>query len=89
MQNSNALQKNGCSVNDTACTIDERFERLWQPLKGISIKNIYVSELSYPKSIYYIEGNANVVVVGTCITFKICHGKKPASRQSIDISRVD
>jgi hypothetical protein len=39
---------------DTACTIDERFERPWQPLKGISIKNIYVSELSYPttKKIY-------------------------------------
>jgi hypothetical protein len=33
---------------DTACTIDERFERPWQPLKGISIKNIYVPELSYP-----------------------------------------
>jgi hypothetical protein len=33
---------------DTACTIDERFERAWQPLKGISIKNIYVPELSYP-----------------------------------------
>jgi hypothetical protein len=30
-----------------ACTIDERFERPWQPLKGISIKNIYVPELSY------------------------------------------
>jgi hypothetical protein len=33
---------------DTACTIDEWFERPWQPLKGISIKNIYVPELSYP-----------------------------------------
>jgi hypothetical protein len=33
---------------DTACTIDERFERPWQPLKGISIKNIYVPEFSYP-----------------------------------------
>jgi hypothetical protein len=35
---------------DTACTIDERFERPWQPLKGISIKNIYryAPELSYP-----------------------------------------
>jgi hypothetical protein len=33
---------------DTACTIDERCERPWQPLKGISIKNIYVPELSYP-----------------------------------------
>jgi hypothetical protein len=39
-----------------------------------------------PKSIYYIEENANVVVVGTDISFKIYHGKKPASRQSIDIS---
>jgi hypothetical protein len=33
---------------DTASTIDERFERSWQSLKGISIKNIYVPELSYP-----------------------------------------
>jgi hypothetical protein len=41
---------------------------------------------SQAKSIYYIEENANVVVVGTEISFKICHGKKPASRQSIDIS---
>jgi hypothetical protein len=39
---------------DTACMIDEQFERPWQPLKGISIKNIYVPELSYPatKKIY-------------------------------------
>jgi hypothetical protein len=28
---------------DTACTIDERFERPWQPLNGISIKNIQYS----------------------------------------------
>jgi hypothetical protein len=44
---------------DTACTIDERFERQpWQPLKGISIKNIYVPELSYPttKKIYKFKG---------------------------------
>jgi hypothetical protein len=40
--------KNAFGVIDTACTIDERFERPWQPLKGISIKNIYVPELSYP-----------------------------------------
>jgi hypothetical protein len=33
---------------DTACTIDERSERPWQPLKGISIKNTYAPELSYP-----------------------------------------
>jgi hypothetical protein len=33
---------------DTPCTIDERFERPWQPLKGISIKNIHVPQLSYP-----------------------------------------
>jgi hypothetical protein len=31
----------------------------------------------FSKSIYYIEENANVVVVGTDISFKICHGKKP------------
>jgi hypothetical protein len=29
-----------CRDNDTACTIDERFERPWQPLKVISNKNI-------------------------------------------------
>jgi hypothetical protein len=42
----------------TACTIDKRFERPWQPLKGISIKNIYVLELSYPtsKKIYKFKG---------------------------------
>jgi hypothetical protein len=39
-----------------------------------------------PKSIYYIEENADVVVVRTDISFKICNGKKLASRQSIDIS---
>jgi hypothetical protein len=39
---------------DTACTIDERFERPWQPLKGISIKNINVPELSYPTTKKYI-----------------------------------
>jgi hypothetical protein len=27
---------------DTAFTIDERFERHWQPLKGISIKSIFI-----------------------------------------------
>jgi hypothetical protein len=39
---------------DTACTIDEQFERPWQPLKGKSIKNINVPELAYPtpKKIY-------------------------------------
>jgi hypothetical protein len=39
----------------TACTIDQRFERPWQPLKGISIKNIYVPELSYPTTKKYID----------------------------------
>jgi hypothetical protein len=43
---------------DTACTIDQRFERPWQPLKEISVKNIYVPELSYPttKQIYKFNG---------------------------------
>jgi hypothetical protein len=66
--------KNSSGVNDTACTvlavsltpytkydtacIDERFERPWQPVKRISIKNIYVPEFSYPttKKIYKFEG---------------------------------
>jgi hypothetical protein len=38
---------------DTACTIDERFERPWQPLK--SIKKIYVPEFSYPTTKKYIN----------------------------------
>jgi hypothetical protein len=43
---------------DTACTINEQFERPWQPLKGIYIKNIYVPELSFPtpKKIYKFKG---------------------------------
>jgi hypothetical protein len=41
---------------DTACTIDERLERPWQPLKGISVKNIYVPELSYPTTKKFING---------------------------------
>jgi hypothetical protein len=43
---------------DTACTINKRFEWPWQPLKGISIKNIYVPESSYPttKKIYKFKG---------------------------------
>jgi hypothetical protein len=47
---------------DTACTIDERFERPWQPLKGISIKNIYVPELSYPttKKKYKLKPNKKI-----------------------------
>jgi hypothetical protein len=63
MQNSDGMQQklkmHAVSLTphakyDTACTIDERFERPWQPLKGISIKNIYVPEFSYPttKKIY-------------------------------------
>jgi hypothetical protein len=43
---------------DIACTIDEQFERPWQPLKGISVKNINVPEFSYPtpKNIYKFKG---------------------------------
>jgi hypothetical protein len=40
---------------DTACTIDEWFERPWQPLKGISIINVYVRELSYATTTKYIN----------------------------------
>jgi hypothetical protein len=40
---------------NTACTIDERFERSWQPLKGISIKIIYVPELPTPPLKKYIN----------------------------------
>jgi hypothetical protein len=54
----NAVSLTPHAKYDTACTIDERFERPLQPLKGISIKNIYVSELSYPttKKIYKFKG---------------------------------
>jgi hypothetical protein len=50
-----------CTVRekyDTTFTIDERFERPWQPLKGISIKNKYVPALPYPttKNIYKFKG---------------------------------
>jgi hypothetical protein len=38
-----------------ACTIDERFGRPWQALKGISIKIIYVRKLSYPTTKKYIN----------------------------------
>jgi hypothetical protein len=40
---------------DTPCTIDERFERPWQPLYGISIKNIYIPKWSYPNTIKNLE----------------------------------
>jgi hypothetical protein len=45
-----------CGVIDTACTVDERFERPWQPLKGISIKNIY-SRIVLPHRKKYINLN--------------------------------
>jgi hypothetical protein len=50
MRNGFAKQKmeNACGVNYTACTMDERFMRPCQSLKGISIRNIYVREFSYP-----------------------------------------
>jgi hypothetical protein len=42
------------AVYDTACTI---VQRPWKPIKGKSIKNIYVGELSYPTTtkILYIN----------------------------------
>jgi hypothetical protein len=48
---------------DTACTIDEQFERPLQVLKGIFIKNINVHELAYPTpkkniSIYAFENRS-------------------------------
>jgi hypothetical protein len=57
MRNGFAMQKmeNACDVLDTACTVYERFVRHWQPLKGISIKNIYVRELSLYK-LYKFKG---------------------------------
>jgi hypothetical protein len=47
MQNGDAIKKI-TKKYDTACTINERFERPWQPFNGISIKNMYVPEFSYP-----------------------------------------
>jgi hypothetical protein len=62
-----------CRAIDTACTIDERFERLWQPLKGISIKNIHVPELSYPASnqIYKFLGATDFGVRKSIISRRI------------------
>jgi hypothetical protein len=60
-----------CGVIDTESTIDERFEWPWQPLKGISIKNIYVPELSYPtpKIIYINSKNIRACgVIDTACT---------------------
>jgi hypothetical protein len=59
--------KKKLKMHDTACTFDKRFERPWQPLKGISIKNIYVPELSYPttKKIYKFKG-------ATYLTKNVC-----------------
>jgi hypothetical protein len=51
MQNGDAMPKISkmhAAKYDTACTIDERFEWPWQPLMGISIKNITVPELYTP-----------------------------------------
>jgi hypothetical protein len=39
--------KKWCGVNYIGCTIDERFVPPLQPLKGMSIKNMYVHELSF------------------------------------------
>jgi hypothetical protein len=46
---------------NTTCTIDERFVWPWQPLNGLSIKNVYVRELSYKYQIYrgYLTKNVN------------------------------
>jgi hypothetical protein len=56
--NDPACMHDACGVIDTACTIDERFERPSQPLKGKSFKNINVPESSYPthKKIYKFKG---------------------------------
>jgi hypothetical protein len=51
--------KNACSVNDTACdtacTIDERFERPWQPLQGRSIKTYIILNWPTPPLKKYIN----------------------------------
>jgi hypothetical protein len=36
---------------DTTEAGDLQFERLWPPLKGISIKKFYIGKLYYPKAI--------------------------------------
>jgi hypothetical protein len=53
-----------CKKFKNACTIDERFERPWQPLKGISIKNrdapdtgtVFAGYPANPKAGYRISG---------------------------------
>jgi hypothetical protein len=46
--------------------MDEPFERLWQPLKGISIKNIYDRELSYPHHYLTRIGDYKVEFLREC-----------------------
>jgi hypothetical protein len=42
---------------DTACTIDQRFERPWQPLKRISLKNHICSRLVLPHHYHWHRMN--------------------------------
>jgi hypothetical protein len=41
-------QRQNIDMMHDACGVIESLTWPWQPLKGISIKNIYVPELSYP-----------------------------------------
>jgi hypothetical protein len=70
MKNSCSVIDTACTVQavsltihakyDTGCTIDERYERSWHPLKWISIKNMDtgICKLSYPTTtkIYKYKG---------------------------------
>jgi hypothetical protein len=57
-KNKSTASFDACGVIDALCTTDEGFERPFQPLKGIYIKNIYVLELSYSTTtkIYKFKG---------------------------------
>jgi hypothetical protein len=83
MQNNDGMQRKKLKMHavsltphakyDTACMINERFERPWQPFKGISIKTINVPELSYPttKKIYKFKGAIYCTVTKNCRAYGV------------------
>jgi hypothetical protein len=71
---------------DTACTIDERFERSWQPLKWLSIKNIYVPNRPTPPLKKYINLKGLPNIKFSCMRCQWQHMHDFCVRKSI-ISR--
>jgi hypothetical protein len=46
---------------DTSGAGDLKFERLWMPLKGISIKNNYIGKLYHPIDVTITQKNIGVI----------------------------